>query len=117
MNMTNLNKTNTYKTRTLIAASFLLCASFAQASHHEGTHEGCKDMKNMDFSMKDVDTNKDGNISKEEYATARQGDVDNKFKHMDANSDGKLDAKEQKDVEDVLKAMHSQKAKAPVSTM
>ena len=112
MNMTTANNT-----KTLIAACFLLCANLAQANHHEGAHEGCKDMKNMDFSMKDIDTNKDGNISKEEYATAGQGDVDKNFKHMDANSDGKLDAKEQKDVEDVLKAMHSQKAKAPVSTM
>lgn len=112
-----MNMTITNNTKTLIAACFLLCANLAQANHHEGAHEGCKDMKNMDFSMKDIDTNKDGNISKEEYATAGQGDVDKNFKHMDANSDGKLDAKEQKDVEDVLKAMHSQKAKAPVSTM
>ena len=112
MTMTSLNKT-----ATIIAAAFLLCTNLAQANHHEGASEGCKDMKNMDFSMKDMDTNKDGNISKEEYAVAGQGDVDKNFKHMDANSDGKLDAKEQKDVESVLKAMHSQKAKVPVSTM
>ena len=104
-------------TKILIAASFLLSANFAQANHHEGGHEGCKDMKNMDFSMKDVDTNKDGVISKEEYTAAGQGDADKNFKHMDANSDGKLDAKEQKDVENVLKAMHSTKAKTPASTM
>ena len=104
-------------TKTLIATCFLLCANFAQANHHEAGHEGCKDMKNMDFSMKDMDADKDGSISKDEYAAAAQGDVDKNFKHLDANSDGKLDAKEQKDVESVLKAMHSQKAKAPVSTM
>ena len=110
-----MNMTNNIKT--LIAACFLLCANLAQANHHEGAHEGCKDMKNMDFSMKDMDTNKDGYISKEEYSAAELGDADKNFKHIDANGDGKLDAKEQKDVEDVLKAMHSQKAKAPVSTM
>lgn len=104
-------------TKTLVAASFLLCANFALANHHEGGHEGCKDMKNMDFSMKGIDTNKDGSISRDEYAAAGQGDVDKNFKHMDANNDGKLDAKEQKDVEEVLKAMHSTKSKAPVSTM
>ena len=112
MNTTNLNKTVT-----IIAAAFLLCANLAQANHHEGASEGCKDMKNMDFSMKDMDANKDGNISKEEYSAAELGDADKNFKHIDANSDGKLDAKEQKDVESVLKAMHSQKAKVPVSTM
>ena len=104
-------------TKTLIAASFLLCANFALANHHEGAHEDCKYIKNMDFSMKELDTNKDGNISKEEYAAAVHGDIDKNFKHMDANGDGKLDAKEQKDVEGVLKAMHSQKSKSPVNTM
>ena len=97
----------------VLASTLVLSTNMAMANHHEG----CKDMKNMDFSMKDVDTNKDGDISKDEYAAAGQGDVDKNFKHMDANNDGKLDAKEQKDVEDVLKAMHSQKARAPVSTM
>lgn len=104
-------------TKPLMTATFLLCANLAQANHHEGGHEGCNDMKNMDFSMKDIDTDKDGSISKQEYAAAGQGDVDKNFKHMDANNDGKLDAKEQKDVEEVLKAMHNSKAKVPVSTM
>ena len=99
--------------KALLASVLVVSTNFAFANHHEG----CKDMKNMDFSMKDVDTNKDGNISRDEYAAEGQGDIDKNFKHMDANSDGKLDAKEQKDVEEVLKAMHSQKAKAPVSTM
>lgn len=103
--------------KTLVAASFLLCANFAQANHHEGGHEGCKDMKNMDFSIKDIDTNKDGDISKDEYAAAGQGDLEKNFKHMDANRDGKLDAKEQKDIESVLKAMHNTKTKVPPATM
>ena len=85
-------------------------------ANHDGAHEGCKDMKNMDFSMKDLDTNKDGDISREEYAASGQGDIDKNFKHMDANNDGKLDAKEQKDVENVLKAMHSPSAKTKTKT-
>ena len=104
----------------LISIIVSLNCSFAYASH-DGAHEGCKDMKNMDFSMKDMDTNKDGDISRDEYAAAGQGDIDKNFKHMDANNDGKLDAKEQKDVENVLKAMHSPnaktKTKAPANTM
>ena len=104
-------------TKTLIATSFLLCANFALANHHEGAHEDCKNMKKMDFSMKELDTNKDGNISTEKYAVAGHGDIDKNFKHMDANNDGKLEAKEKKDIESVLKAMHSQKSKSPVNTM
>lgn len=104
-------------TKTLIATAFLLCANFAQANHHEGGHEGCKDMNGAKTSMKSIDSNNDGNISKDEYAAAGQTDADKNFKHMDANNDGKLDAKEQKDIEAVLKLMQSQKVKAPVSTM
>lgn len=61
--------------------------------------------------MKSIDANKDGMISKDEHAAANQAEINEKFKHVDANSDGKLDAKEQKDVEDVLKAIHSPAAK------
>jgi EF hand len=103
-------------TKLLIAVTLLLCTNLAQANHHEGG-EGCKNMQKMDFSMKSMDTDKDGIVSKDEYAKSAQGDVDKDFKHIDANSDGKLDAAEQKDVEDVLKAMHGVKTQTPVSTM
>jgi Ca2+-binding EF-hand superfamily protein len=103
-------------TKLLIAATLLLCTNLAQANHHEGS-EGCKNMEKMDFSMQSMDTDKDGIVSKDEYIKSTQTDVENDFKHIDANNDGKLDAKEQKDVEDVLKAMHGIKTKAPVSTM
>jgi EF hand len=103
-------------TKLIIVATFLFCTSLAQANHHEGG-EGCKNMQKMDFSMKSMDTDKDGIVSKDEYVKSAQGDVDKDFKHIDANSDGKLDAAEQKDVEDVLKAMHGVKPKVPVSTM
>lgn len=85
----------------------------AAADHHEG----CKDMKNMDFSMKSLDADKDGMISKDEYAAVNQAGFNEKFKHIDANNDGKLNAKEQNDVEEVLKAIHSPAAKKPTNTI
>ncbi|MBC7756179.1 MAG: hypothetical protein H7Z20_05965 [Bdellovibrio sp.] len=101
---------------TLLTLIISFNCDFANANH-DATHEGCKDMKNMDFSMKELDLNKDGDISLDEYAAANQGDTAKKFNHMDANNDGKLDSKEQKDVENVLKAIHNPKAKTPVSTI
>lgn len=103
--------------KVLLAATILLCANVASANHHEGAQEGCPYMNNMDFSMKVMDTNKDGTISLSEYSTAKQAEINDSFKHLDANNDGKLDAKEQKDVEEVLKAIHNPKSKASMSTM
>lgn len=103
--------------KVLLAATILLCANVASANHHEGAQEGCPYMKNMDFSMKVMDINKDGTISLSEYSTAKQAEINDSFKHLDANNDGKLDAKEQKDVEEVLKAIHNPKSKASMSTM
>lgn len=100
----------------LMAAAILLCANVASANHHEGAHEGCTQMKNMDFNMKAMDTDKDGTISLSEYAAAKQAEINDSFKHLDANNDGKLDAKEQKDVEDVLKSVHRM-PETPVSNM
>lgn len=102
-----------FKASVLLATILIFTSNMAAADHHEG----CKNMKNMDFSMKSMDADKDGMISKDEYAAANQAGADEKFKHIDANNDGKLDAKEQKDVEEVLKAIHSPSAKKPVSTI
>ena len=87
----------------LVLVLLALSANIAMADHHEG----CKNMDKADFSMKGLDTDKDGNISKDEYVAAGQADAEKNFKHIDANGDGKLDAAEQKDVEEVLKNMHS----------
>ena len=97
----------------LLAATLICASSMAVADHHEG----CKDMKNMDFSMKSMDSDKDGMISKDEYAAANQSEINENFKHIDANNDGKLDAKEQKDVEDVLKEIHSPATKKPANAV
>ncbi|MDG1453751.1 MAG: hypothetical protein P8Q17_04840 [Methylophilaceae bacterium] len=98
-------------TNKLIAISFLLFTNFALASDNEN----CKGMKNIDFSLKNLDVNNDGYISKEEYAVVSQGDIDKTFKHIDANGDGKLDIYEQKEVEDVLEEMHIQKSNSTVN--
>ena len=81
-------------TKTLIATSFLLCANFALANHHEGAHEDCKNMKKMDFSMKELDTNKDGNISTEKYAVAGHGDIDKNFPSPLASKIGRASCRE-----------------------
>lgn len=101
--------------KVLLAATILLCTNVANANHHEGAQEGCPYMKNMDFSMKAMDINKDGTISLSEYSTAKQAEINDGFKHIDANNDGKLDAKEQKDVEEVLKSIHQMPEKTPTS--
>ena len=112
--MSNLIEGITMKLlNTLLLLTLALTANIASADHGEG----CKNMQKMDFSMKGMDTNKDGTISSAEYMAANQDQTTDNFKHMDANNDGKLDTKEQKDIEEVMKEMHNPKAKTPVSTM
>lgn len=101
------------KVSVLLAMIMVFTSNMATANHHEG----CNDMKNTDFSMKSMDVDKDGMISKDEYAVANQDGINEKFTHIDANNDGKLDAKEQKDVEDVLKAIHGSAVKKPANTL
>lgn len=103
-------------TKLLLASAILFTSQLTFANHH-GDHESCEGMKNSDFSLKSLDKNNDGAISLEEYKPFAAGDAEKSFKHVDANSDGKLDAQEQKDVEDVLKAVHSAKPKAPTVSM
>ena len=97
----------------VLTAALAFSANMANADHHEG----CQNMNKADFSMKGMDTNNDGAISSAEYLTASPGETAENFKHVDANSDGKLDAKEQKNVEEVLKSIHDMPAKAPTATM
>jgi hypothetical protein len=73
-------------TKLLIAATLLLCTNLALANHHEAG-EGCKNMEKMDFSMKNMDADKDGIIIKEEYVKSAQGDVEKDFKVLPKNSE------------------------------
>lgn len=45
-------------------------------------------------SMQDVDTNKDGVISREEFSAAHQARADKMFAKLDTNNDGKIDQAE-----------------------
>lgn len=45
-------------------------------------------------SMQDVDTNKDGVVSREEFTAAHQARADKMFAKMDTNNDGKIDQAE-----------------------
>ena len=68
----------------------------------------CLNMANADFSLSYLDTNKDGNISKEEYLSGDKNNTEKTFKHLDANNDGQLDKSEQKEIEAVYKSIHDQ---------
>lgn len=85
-------------------------SQFANANHHEAGEpahgHNCEGMTHGDFSISGLDTNKDGVITKEEYAAGDARNTEKLFKHMDANSDGKLDAAEQKEIEAVYKDIH-----------
>lgn len=80
------------------------------ANHHEAGDakhgHNCEGMAHGDFSISGLDANKDGVITKEEYMAGDARNTEKLFKHMDANSDGKLDLNEQKEIEAVYKDIH-----------
>jgi hypothetical protein len=95
-------------------------AQFAFANHHEGgdaeNGHKCEGMAHGDFSISGLDANKDGVITKKEYVAGGKANTEKLFKHLDANSDGKLDAAEQKEIEAVYKDMHEKAMpKKPIS--
>ncbi len=95
-------------------------AQLAFANHHEGgdaeNGHKCEDMAHGDFSISGLDANKDGVITKKEYVAGGKANTEKLFKHLDANSDGKLDAAEQKEIEAVYKDMHEKAMpKKPIS--
>ena len=101
------------KTGLWIGVLILVSGShMAYANHHEAgadAHgEKCEGMAQGDFSISGLDTNKDGVITKQEYLASGAKNAEKTFKHLDANSDGKLDLQEQKEIEAVYKAIHQQ---------
>ncbi len=84
----------------------------AYANHHEAgeaTHgEKCEGMTHGNFSISGLDANKDGVITQQEYLAGDTRNTEKMFKHMDANSDGKLDLDEQAQIEAVYKDIHQQ---------
>ncbi len=99
---------------------FVVASQFAYANHHESGDakhgDKCEGMTQGDFGISGLDANKDGAITKEEYLSGDKNNTEKTFKHIDANSDGKLDAPEQKEIEAVYKEIH-QKYKAKTTTM
>jgi hypothetical protein len=99
------------KTTLLLAISCSIgITHLAYANQHE---EGksmdsgkCEGMSHGSFSISGLDLNKDSIISKSEYLEGYKSNSEKIFKHIDANSDGKLDQSEQTDIEAVYKAIH-----------
>jgi Ca2+-binding EF-hand superfamily protein len=70
-------------------------SQLALANHHDGESGNCKKMMQEKKSMQEMDTNKDGVVSHDEFTTANLARIEKTFTHIDANGDGKLDNEEQ----------------------
>ncbi|HEY9278407.1 MAG TPA: hypothetical protein VIO87_09410 [Methylotenera sp.] len=68
----------------------------------------CNDMSHASFGIGHFDGDKDGNISLVEYLSGDSANTEKTYKHLDANSDGKLDLEEQREIEAVYKSIHDQ---------
>ena len=95
-----------------LVLSAALLSSVASVQAHDGAeHDSCKGM-GAHASIKQSDSNKDGVVSLDEYLAAKKTNATKMFNHIDANNDGKLDAAEQKDIDDVMHSMHGAPAAA-----
>ncbi|HQS37301.1 MAG: hypothetical protein B7Y16_04775 [Methylotenera sp. 24-45-7] len=93
----------------VITLSSIFLSSFSYANHHEsGDGAKCHDMSKANFSISHFDSDKDGNISLQEYLSGDAANTEKTYKHLDANSDGMLDNQEQREIEAVYKTIHDQ---------
>jgi len=70
--------------------------------------ENALELGMADFGIGHFDTNRDGNISLDEYLAGSPANTEKVYQHLDANSDGVLDKQEQLEIEAVYKHMHEQ---------
>lgn len=76
----------------ILMVSAFLVGSVQVATAEDGVISG-KHCEHK-HSMQDVDTNKDGVVSREEFTAAHQARADKMFTMMDTNNDGKIDQAE-----------------------
>lgn len=97
----------TYQIALVLSSMFLSTLSYA--NHHESGDAGkCDDMSKATFSIGHFDSDKDGNITLQEYLAGDASNTEKTYHHLDSNSDGVLDVQEQKEIEAVYKVIHEQ---------
>ena len=83
----------------------VLSTSFVAAQANDSnSNDSCKDM-GMNTSITQSDANKDNVVTLEEYLATEKNNAMSMFKHIDANGDGKLDAAEQKVIDEIMQKM------------
>lgn len=99
-------------TSSVVFFSLISLSALSYANHHESGDAGhgakCEDMSKANFGIGHFDTDKDGNITLQEYLAGDASNTAHTYKHLDANSDGKLDMQEQREIEAVYKTIHDQ---------
>lgn len=96
----------------VFALSTLSLSALSYANQHgsaDAAHSAkCHDMSQASFGIEHFDSNKDGNISQQEYLSGDSANTEKTYKHLDANSDGMLDKHELQEIEAVYKSIHDQ---------
>jgi hypothetical protein len=96
----------------VFAVSSISLSALSYANQHgaaDATHSAkCHGMSQASFGIEHLDSNKDGNISMQEYLSGDSSNTEKTYQHFDANSDGMLDKQEQQEIEAVYKSIHDQ---------
>jgi hypothetical protein len=95
----------------ILVLSSVFLTTLSYANHHESSDAAggkCHDMSKANFGIGHFDSDKDGNISLQEYLAGDATNTEKTYQHLDANGDGKLDAQEQREIEAVYKSIHDQ---------
>lgn len=82
--------------------------NIAYANHHEAGEDACEGADKAAFCAANLDVNKDGVITRQEYLDGDKNNTEKTFNHLDANNDGVLDLSEQYEIEAVYKKIHDE---------